>query len=86
MRKLLSIVLCLVMVFCFAVPAMAATEVGPADVKPDQFTKTDVEVSVKATEVVYKVVVTWNNPSFEYNISHFLPFQPRFIKTDSFIL
>ena len=67
MRKLLSIVLCLVMVFCFTVPAMAATEVGPDNVKADQFTKTDVEVSVKAKEVVYKVVVTWNDPSFEYN-------------------
>ena len=71
MRKLLSIVLCLVMVFCFTVPAMAAeVDVDMLDsgvpVASETLTN-DVNVTVKGNPV-YKVVVTWDEPlEFVYN-------------------
>lgn len=69
MRKLLSIVLCLVMVFCFTVPAMAETTIleGHAGSDPvvvtgtSESASTDVKVKV-LTNPVYKVTVEWNGP------------------------
>ena len=70
MRKLLSIVLCLVMVFCFTVPAMAAEvdmKDGATPVDSEVLT-TQVNVVIDKEDPVYKVVVTWDNPmQFEYN-------------------
>lgn len=74
MRKLLSIVLCLVMVFCFAVPAMAATAVelhavdGVAVGEANKSANTTVTVAIDTINPKYRVTVTWaDDMSFEYD-------------------
>lgn len=70
MRKLLSIVLCLVMVFCFTVPAMAAVDTPVNDVHviaPGTTVTNEVQVTT-AVNPVYRVTVTWDKPiTFGYN-------------------
>lgn len=78
MRKLLSIVLCLVMVFCFAVPAMAAVEpveitgtpitgVSDTEANGDNASK-DVVITVDAVDPKYRVTVTWDDDmEFKYD-------------------
>lgn len=71
MRKLLSIVLCLVMVFCFTVPAMAATSPVELEGDSDSFVDKKVENIPVNVEIignpVYQVVVEWDDMTFNYN-------------------
>lgn len=76
MRKLLSIVLCLVMVFCFTVPAMAATAVelngvstgvSAAEANRDNASE-NVVITIDAVDPKYRVTVTWDDDmEFKYD-------------------